>query len=164
MRILVILTAGLLIAGSATAQTASDARAFLQGLYAHYDGRAPDFSPLNDNAPQWFDPEMVALMQEDHRLAGGELTVIEADPICECQDYGHIAAEIVVAQNSPDHATAEVIVTETDPSFEASEPRHLTYDLSQVNGQWRIHDIGNSYRPSLRQAYMESNAELKKAN
>ena len=164
MRIMAILAAGLLMAGCAAAQPAPDAKAFLQGLYAHYDGHDMDFSPLNENAPQWFDPEMVALMDEDHKLSDGDLTVIDADPICECQDYGRITADITVTEVGPDHATANVTVAETDPSFEGAEPRHLAYDLRLVNGQWRIHDIGNSYRPSLLQAYIDSNAELKKGN
>jgi len=153
-------------AAASPVETASDAKAFLTSLYAHYNGSDPDgqFTPLNENAPQWFDPEMVALLDEDARLAQGDIGAIDADPVCGCQDYSHLTAAITIASATANAAKAQVTVTETDPNFdtEGRKPRPFTYDLVRVNGEWRIHDIGNPDMPSLRDWIARSNAEASK--
>ena len=138
--------------------------AFLEGLYAHYKGDPADatFSPVGSQAPQWFDQEMVGLMAEDTRLANGEVGALDGDPICDCQDFGKLSANIKITQSTETTAKAEVQVTETDPSFsaDARQPRAFTYDLVQENGAWRIHDIGTKDMPSLHDWLAKSNADV----
>eukprot|EP01042_Synura_sphagnicola_P022656 gene22656-28862_t len=55
---------------------AVEARAFLTTLYDHYAVNS-DWSPLDDHAPDWFDPSMVALLGEDARLSQGDIGAID---------------------------------------------------------------------------------------
>ncbi|MDV6330002.1 DUF3828 domain-containing protein [Asticcacaulis sp. 201] len=127
------------------------AAAFLDSLYAHYNGKDQDFSPLGDQASKWFDPDLVDLMKIDG--TGPEVGALDSDPVCDCQDYGRLSAQVTVLTADHAHARAIVVVTETDPQFdvEGRKPRTFTYDLIDVNHQWRIHDIATPSTASLRQ-------------
>lgn len=137
--------------------------AFLARLYSHYNGDATNtsFSPTGDQASQWFDKEMVALMAEDSRLANGEVGALDGDPVCGCQDFGKLSADIKIEKISAAAARANVIVTETDAAFsaEARKPRIFTYDLVKEGDDWRIHDIATKDMPSLHDWLVKSNAE-----
>ncbi len=132
------------------------AAAFLTNLYAHYDGKDQDFSPLGDHASQWFDPELSSLIKADS--AGGEVGALDGDPICDCQDYGRLSAQVTVVTADDKHARASVVVMETDPHFDAEgrKPRTFTYDLVDIDGRWYIHDVGSSTIPSLRQLLQQA--------
>ncbi|MCR6658616.1 MAG: YbjP/YqhG family protein [Asticcacaulis sp.] len=138
-----------------------DPDAFLTRLYAHYRGKPADtsFSPTGAQAPLWFDREMVGLMAEDTRLANGEVGALDGDPICDCQDFGTLSANIKIEQATATTAKASVTVTETDATYspEARQPRTFTYDLVMQDGDWRIHDIGTKNMPSLHDWLARSN-------
>jgi len=143
--------------------TMPDPQAFLANLYSHYNSNPADtsFSPTGAQAPQWFDREMAALLGEDARLANGEVGALDGDPVCDCQDFGKLSANIKIEQAGATVTIASVIVTETDPSFnaEARQSRTLTYELIRQDGEWRIHDIGTKDIPSLHDWLARSNAE-----
>lgn len=138
-----------------------DPKAFLDRLYSHYGGADSAFSPMGTRAAQWFDAEMAALMTEDARLSNGEVGALDADPVCDCQDYGKLSANIKIEQVTTTTARAQAVITETDTSFtpDARQPRTLTYSLVLENGEWRIHDIGTKSIPSLHDWLAGSNAE-----
>ncbi|MGN6208678.1 DUF3828 domain-containing protein [Asticcacaulis sp.] len=140
-----------------------DPEAFLTRLYAHYSGKPADtsFSPTGAQAPLWFDREMVGLMAEDTRLANGEVGALDGDPICDCQDFGTLSANIKIEQVTATTARASVIITETGATYSpaARQPRTITYDLVMEDGDWRIHDIGTKDMPSLHDWLVKSNAE-----
>ncbi len=143
------------------APTADDARAFLTGIYSHYATGPSDFDPAFKDQATYFDPEMLALMQEDARLNKDEVGALDGDPICDCQDFTRITAVVTIDSVTATTATATVIATETDPGVrpEDRKPRHFTYNLVVVNGQWRIHDMTTPSIPSLRQLFITSNKE-----
>jgi hypothetical protein len=150
-------------ASSAAAPTAADAKAFLTGIYSHYADEKThgDFNPAFKNRQDYFDPEMVTLMQTDEQLSKGEVGALDGDPICDCQDFGKMTAVITIDSATATEAKATVIVTETDPSVAAEDrkPRTFTYDLAVAKGQWRIHDITTPSLPSLRQLFIDSNKQ-----
>jgi hypothetical protein len=129
-----------------------EAANFLRRLYANYDGKHQDVDLIGDHASQWFDPELAALIEAER--SSGEAGTLDSDPICDCQDYGHLSVRITVLTADGKGARASVVATETDTGFDADgrKPRAFTYDLVRMNGQWRIHDISEPQMPSLRQA------------
>ena len=144
------------------APTAADAKAFLTALYAHYTAGPSDFGPTFTHQSDYFDPAMLVLMNEDARLRGDEVGALDGDPICDCQDFGKLSAQVTIDSAISTEAKATVIVTETDPAVSPKDrkPRTFTYDLAAVNGQWRIHDMTTPSLPSLRQLFVTSNKEM----
>ena len=138
---------------SAKADAGRDPETFLVELYSNYQDPKADFTPLFDEAPNYFDPEMVALIRQDQKLSNGEILAFEADPICDCQDYDKISADIQILNATATTAKAGVVLTDTA----APDTRSLAYDLVKVDGHWRIHDISyaKSY-PSLRQHIIDA--------
>ncbi len=128
-----------------TGQPAADARAFLDGLYAHYkSAKDHSFSPMDAAAREVFDPEMIQLMADDSKVLKGEVGAIDGDFLCDCQDYDTIDATIAVqsATSTAAKATADFKV------FDSTH--HNSFDLVNVNGAWRIHDVTEAGQPSLR--------------
>ncbi len=156
-----IVLSGRLPVGIPMAKSSTDAveaKAFLTSLYDHY-GVNSDWSPLDDHAPDWFDPSMVTLIQEGTRLNAGYVGAIEADPVCDCQDYGKLTADIKVLNVTPTTAKAGVVLTDSGVTPPAT--RALAYDLIKIKGAWRIHDITGSRGESLRHRLIKSNADIK---
>ena len=104
------------------------------------------FEPTGRSRASIFDPAMVALLKENDRLTPkGDEGVPDYDVICSCQDDDGMKVQgIVVAQVGANAATATV-----DLRF-SNDHTSLKFDLVQVGGQWRIHDIHTKDTPSLR--------------
>lgn len=143
------------------------------------------------NAPTFFDPEMVALLDEEHRLATGPdggIVAFDYDPICDCQDQEGLRSTIgAVKIQTPTRATANVslqwVCTLPPPSPRISaaqrrellagcrrehphgiiEAKQLVFTFVPVNGEWRIHDIHAPGHPSLKQHVAGSIASTRKA-
>jgi hypothetical protein len=136
---------------------AGDVKAFLDGLYAHYnvDPKASTWAPMDKNDAEVFDADMVRLLAEDVRINKGEVGVVDGDYLCSFQDWEPFTTTVTVASATPTaaKASADFRVFKTDP------PRHLEFDLVKENGAWRIHDVrvndatqqppGDSLRVSL---------------
>ncbi len=142
-------------AAPAAPDPAVEAKAFLTELYSHYQDSKVDFTPLFDKAPDYFDPEMAALIRQDQKLSNGEILAFEADPICDCQDFDKIAADIQILNATATTAKAGVVLTDTGQS-----PRSLAYDLVKIDGHWRIHDISSQNYPSLRQHIIDADKSI----
>ena len=154
----------LLVSSPALGADLGAARSFVTALYSHYPApkHGPEFDPTGRSAGAVFDPGMVAMLREDKRLTQpGDEGAIEADPLCACQDDSGLKADIGdIHPVDASHASAAVTL-----HFRASRPPetiHVTLDLVDVQGQWRIHDISTKDMPSLRTYLAKSNLEAAK--
>ena len=129
---------------------AADAKAFLEGLFAHYKNSKDTFQPFDANAREVFDPSMIALFAADKRALKGDVGVLDADWVCSCQDFVSIQATIAVQSATP--TTAEATSDFRDTGMTDDKPRHESFDLVKVGSGWRIHDIHAPDTPSLRKA------------
>lgn len=146
----------------APASDAADVKTFLDGLYAHYKTSTNNtFQPLDANARDVFDPDMIALMKADAAALHGELGVLDGDVICQCQDFGSIQATTAVQSATPTAATASADFK--DVSFADAKPQHETFDLVKTPAGWRIHDIHTADGPSMRKMLQDEIAKLKAA-
>jgi hypothetical protein len=118
---------------------AADAKTFLDGLYAHYtvDPKNSTWSPMDKDAPQVFDADMVDLMAQDTKINKGEVGVIDGDYICGCQDWAPFTAVVTVQSATPTAAKAAADFQ----VFKADPPHHLEFDLVKQSGAWRVHDV-----------------------
>ncbi len=140
-----------------TGQPAADAKAFLDGLYAHYkSAKDHSFSPMDAAAREVFDPEMIQLMADDSKILKGEVGAIDGDFLCDCQDYETIDATVAVQSATP--ATAKA--TADFKVFDSTH--HNSFDLVNVNGAWRIHDVTEAGQPSLRTMLRDEIREMSK--
>lgn len=128
--------------------SADTARIWVVGLYKGYedDQYSPFASPEN-----WFAPELLKELLDDEKLTpAGEMGLIDADPICSCQDPTGMQAEVTEAvMTGP--ATARVklklqwpLPPDPIPEQIPDYTRQVTLQLAVVNGAWRVSDIGEA--------------------
>ena len=146
-------------------QDAADAKAFVESLYAHY-AKAPasadnSFDPMGKNAKDVFDQSMVDLLAKDAKLTGSDgVGFIDADWICNCQDYDKIVATVTVqsATATTAKATADFKVFD--------DLSHNAFDLVKENGAWRVHDVQQigtkDPQPALRAGLEEDIARMER--
>lgn len=135
-------------------------RTFVEDLYGQYKKDA-NFSPFT-HPEQWFDPALIAAINEDAALANGEVGAVDGDPICSCQDASGMDARVEgVEQTSPTTAVATVKLWADSP-----DQRPLKVDLVAVNGLWRVHDVhsvNDGKEESFLDYVLKANAEAKAA-
>ncbi len=142
---------------NADTKDAADAKAFLEGLYAHYkSNNNNNFNMFDTNAKDVFDPAMIKLLADDAKVLHGE-PAFDGDFLCNCQDFVSIQATITVQWATPTEgrATADFI----DTGMPSQPPRHNIFDLVKTGGVWRIHDItdpSDPTQPSLRTGLLAS--------
>ena len=130
-------------------------RRFLDRVYAGYEQR--DFSPCV-HPDRYFAPALVAAIQEDSRLARGEVGYLDGDPLCQCQDASGLHAKIVrVSVTSPGHAKADVMLDYPD-----NTPAHIGLTLIRTGVGWRIADVSAGDTPSLIRAIEQSNRKARR--
>jgi hypothetical protein len=128
------------VAPAPAANDAADAKAFLEGLYAHYrSSKDNHFEPFGANEKDVFDADTVALLDQDAKAMKGEVGVLDGDWLCACQDFESIVATINVKQASPTAATATADFS--DVGMPGQGRRHADFDLSKTGGVWRVHDV-----------------------
>lgn len=144
---------------SADEQGLGTPEAFLAAIYKHYevDPAKVDFSTLSQPS-DYYDPDLVALMAENNRLYEGYIGAIEADPICQCQDWSSIKTTLQIVKQ--DGASAAVVATLTQAP--GGTPYTVRYQLVRIDGHWRIRDLGSQNYKSLRAVYQASNADARK--
>jgi hypothetical protein len=148
-------------APAASAQDAADAKAFLEGVYAHYKtSKNNNFQPFDANMKDVLDPDTIALMDADTKALKGELGEIDGDWLCDCQDFESITATITIQSATP--TTAKATSTFSDTMDKGAPPKHDTFDLVKTPAGWRIHDMGTADQPSLRKVLTDEIASLKK--
>ena len=160
-RIRVAVLSLVLLAGSSSASDSAGAGRFVAWVYSHYPtaDRSDGFDALGAAAKTIFHPSLLALIEEDERLANGEVGALDGDPLCDCQDDSGMTFQIrAVRAEGFSRATAIVVRREVeDPAAEA-----ITLDLASVGGRWRVYDIHSKDTPSLRAFLIKSNAEARR--
>jgi hypothetical protein len=156
------------IAGNAAPQAgssvvnrdATDAKAFLDGLYAHYkNSKNSTFQPFDENVREVLDADTIALMDADTKALKGEVGDIDGDWLCDCQDYESLTATITVQSATPTAAKATSVFH--DKIDAGAAPKRDTFDLVETPAGWRIHDMGTADQPSLRRVLQDEIARLK---
>ncbi len=148
------------VAGATDTAAAADAKAFLEGVYAHYKtSKNNTFQPFDANAADVLDPDTIALMKADEAALKGELGDIDGDWLCDCQDYESITATVTVESATP--TTAKATAAFHDTIDTEPKPHHDTFDLVKTPAGWRIHDMGTADQPSLRKVLSDEIARLK---
>jgi hypothetical protein len=140
---------------AAAAQPADTPRAFMERLYANY--RHNNYSSFS-HPGRVFAPRLLAAINEDSKLAQGEVGYLDGDPVCDCQDYGRLRAQIHSLRQSGRSATAQVHLI-----FIPGENRDITLSLVRTRSGWRIADVKNKDLPSLLGALEKSNREVRAA-
>ena len=145
----------LALAAAAAQPQAATPRAFLERTYANY--RNPHFNPF-DHLDRYFAPRLIAAINEDTRLAHGEVGYVDGDPICQCQDPDGLHAKVArVTPQGPAKAQAEVIVDFTD-----STARRVRFSLVRTAAGWRIADVSSGDEPSFLRAIEDSNRKARR--
>ncbi len=67
-----------------------------------------------------FAPSLIALFDEDARLAHGEVGALDGDPLCDCQDDGGMAFKIASVR-SVDRGRASAVVVRSYLDSKAPE-------------------------------------------
>jgi hypothetical protein len=133
----------------AAAQAASTPREFIAYVYSQY--RHQDFSPL-EKPEKFFSPALTAAIRKDS--SGGEVGYLDGDPLCDCQDYDRISAEVrKLVQSGPRSAVADVRVT-----LSPGERRILELRMTLTPGGWRISDVIGADHKSLLRELQRSNS------
>ena len=146
----------LLVLAALAQQPATETpRAFMERLYAQYRNSA--YSPFK-HPSQVFAPRLLSAINEDSRLAKGEVGYLEGDPVCQCQDAGGLKAAVTrMKLQGADKATVSVAIGLT-----GYEPRPAEFSLVRTRAGWRIADVSSADEKSLLAGLEQSNRELKK--
>ena len=144
----------LLALAAAAAQPADTPRGFMERLYANY--RNSDYSPFK-HPDRVFAPRLLAAINEDSKLAHGEVGALDGDPLCDCQDTASLSMRILsFSQPTPRAATARVHV-----ALGAHDSRNLRLSLVRTPSGWRVADMVDPYGRSLLRALEESNRKAR---
>ncbi len=158
-RIALAILAAILVTAPVRAGDLTGARTFVAWIYSHYptSTRRPTFDALEGPTKRAiFAPSLIALIDEDARLAHGEVGALDGDPLCDCQDDGGMTFKIASVR-SVDAAHAAAVVVRSYPNSKAPEVGTITLDLTVAKGRWRVFDVRSKDTPSLRALLIQSN-------
>jgi hypothetical protein len=130
-------------------------KAFMAGIYSHY--RSSNFSPFT-HPERYFAPRLLAAINEDSRLAHGEVGYLDGDPICQCQDSSGMRPTITsVTRTSRSKAVVHVSI-----AWPGDKARPVRFSLADTSRGWRIADVSSADEPSLLAALESSNRKARK--
>lgn len=134
----------------------ASASAFLSQVYQQRFGSDGSATALNDD--RIFDQSTLALIEEERRRTpAGEIGVLEADPLCNCQDFENLQVNFQVEGKDADAAHVEAQIENGSGSLRTNTL--LTLDLVREANEWRIHDITPEQGPGLRATLLAVVAE-----
>lgn len=145
----------LMAATPAVAQEGSEgAEAFVRVVFETYADDDDARWPLADaQLDLVWSRRMASLIRRDRDLSEGDLPYLDADPLCQCQDWGEFRVESVRILNPPGPGRRAVV---TFTNFGERETTVL--DLAgNPNEGWRIDDVLNPGRAGLAEELAESN-------
>ena len=118
--------------------TASGANAFLEALYAPYQGKTAQPVTLGQPA-KYYEARLAQAIVGEAQAANkrGEAPELNGDPICDCQDYLPFKAKIAPMRLKGNRV--KTVVT-----FENGRPQRLDIELIATKAGWRIYDIRTS--------------------
>lgn len=156
----VILTCALLLATACRATDSGDIDAFVRSIYTRYALNGPGVSLSGADATPFITPSLQALVRRDEALLRGEAGVLDADPICACQDFDIQKLDRVVVKSNSAQSEATAVV-----SFH-NLGRAQTIELKLLNTPvgWRIDDISYEGMLSIRRALLREISELGHGN
>jgi hypothetical protein len=133
-----LLAAGLLFAAPLLAAQQT-ARAFVEAIYAHYQGIDPDGVSLStdDELQHYFTPDLARQLAEYSRAAQarGDVPELDGDPFVDAQDWQLSDLAIDVDDAATRKTTAKV-------SFKnQNRPMTIRLDLVKIGDAWKIADI-----------------------
>lgn len=118
---------------------AADAKAFLEGLYAHYkvEPSQGGWDSTDDKTMlQIYDSGIIAAWKQERAIpTDGPSDVDDGDMLCQCQDYTPFTTTITVSA-----ATATTAKAAADFKVDTAA-RHVDFDLVKTAAGWRIHDL-----------------------
>lgn len=135
-----LLCAGIAIAGSAAVAQGASPQAFLDQLYKVYrnshNGKGVDYSKP-DVIRRYFAPPLAKAILKDQADAKKkqEVPLLNGDPFIDAQDWEIADLNVEVRQADRRHATGTVTFTN------AKEPRKVSLDLIKTGDGWRIAEI-----------------------
>jgi hypothetical protein len=137
--ILIALCIALALATSTARAAESSAKAFVEAIYAAYQGKEGNGIALDKDATvrRYFAPDLAQLMINDSRQAArrGEVGALDGDPFVDAQDWEIGGVDVAVKEVAADKARATVM-------FENRErPSTVVLDLVKLKPGWRISDI-----------------------
>ena len=144
----------LLALAAAAAQPAETPRGFMERLYASY--RHSDYSPFT-HPGRVFAPRLLAAINEDSKLAQGEVGYLDGDPVCQCQDTSGMHPAVVgVTGQGHGRATVRVSI-----GWDGEKARPARFSLVHTSQGWRIGDISSADEPSLLGALEAANRKAR---
>ena len=130
-------------------------KAWIEHVYAQYRSNR-DFSPFT-HPDRYFAPTLLAAINEDSRLAHGEVGYLDGDPICQCQDADGMRPRVLkVTSAGAGRASVQVLI-----DWQDSTARRARFSLVRLRGGWRIADVASGDERSLLEALRKANAEAK---
>lgn len=136
-------------------QAGAEAEAFVRAVYGSYRDDQP--WPIDESRlDAVFSPSLAGLIRRDRALSGGELPYLDADPICNCQDFEGLRV-LATEVDSDRHGRLLVRARFVN----GGEETETTFQMVRgPDGGWRIDDVLNADGPSLGQALEMSNRRI----
>lgn len=143
-------------AGFGTNRDAQTIGGFLQAVYARYTADAAPLDIDDARSGMIYDSSLLALMREDRRVLHGEAGVLDADPLCACQDHDIRKVTWVLTPTSDASWSARV-------SFEnLGSKQHVVLSLVRTARGWRVADVQSEAIPRLRASLQDEIATSQK--
>ncbi len=135
---------------AAFGQTEKQAEDFVRQTFQRYEtmrAKGPDYT--GKLAPLVFTPSLIQLIRRDQKGHPGEIGKLDADPICDCQDWNHLTVSTFeFVKESATNATVSFIVRDSAEGA-YSLPR-TRWHLVWLTTGWKIDDLETRGIPSLR--------------
>jgi|GEM_PF-1125869 len=132
------------------------AETFVRSVYASYSSDPEARPPMAGDSPLVWSDRMMSLIARNEQLAKGATPYIDADPICNCQDWENLSVTETSVGRAPDGA---VLVT---TRFMNGGEEQVSYLKLEGNSEWgwRINDVLNPGYPGLYESLEASNARM----
>lgn len=134
----------------------ADAEAFVRRLYASYSDDPQSRPQVDQGLDSVWSRRMAGLIRRDTELAAGDMPYLDADPICNCQDWENLSVQSVALEPTPDGAMIATV-----RFVNGGEETTTVLRLVREAAGWRVDDVINPYGyPGLAEALAESNRRL----
>lgn len=160
-KLIFALAVSMLSAGATCAQQGSEgAEGFVRQVYATYSASGDGIMGERVLDTYWR-PDMAALIRRDRALADGDLPYLDADPICDCQDWENLTVRRVEISQFPLHGREG---RRADVWFiNGGQAQHVILHLRETPTRWRIQDVlREDGGPSLAEQLAESNQRIER--
>jgi len=140
-------------ASGAASSHAASAETYLRQLYAEYRAGG-DGAAVKSPATVYSQSTYQLMEQVRSSDPDGMTGAVDADPICDCQDFEEIVVDDMIVR-AADARSAKVSAKIRDRGM-GSAARTLEFELRRGASGWRVHDVGSASKPSLRSLLLAS--------